>query len=678
MNIKPVHPLVRATASSCEIGKATRTQHQDATSTSDAPRQKQPQVSNNPTQSSQQDTLSAGTEVELGTKKLEPTPVRKSSQEETKETSDEPSGMTTSISRKPRVSRKPKFIPEPRQKRSSSVSDGDVSFKSVSRNQKKTSETRERRTSSVSGSDSKPQSGISRHAKYVNHPREEQPSSVSGSDSKLQSNISGHSNNVNDPRDEQPSSVSGSDSKPQSGISRHAKYVNHPREEQPSSVSGSDSKLQSNISGHSNNVNDPRDEQPSSVSGSDSKPQSNISRHAKYVNHPREEQPSSMSGSDSKPQSGISRHAKYVNDPREDSVANVNIDLDSKPQISRQHRYVNVPPYHLRQRSSPTVNKDSENTENAKTPPPLPKKYSDDEDTTPSPTPGGDDVFSDRHTRSPTPPLPERRYEESDVCSPSPPPLPDRRYECLSPPPELPQQYYSKVDEPKGKASGSHSRNPEPLRLRIRNGYEVVDLDEDDTLPKGSSGSHSKISEPRHHTIRDYETVDFEPPEASSSKQTKKRIVQRAQMQSGEYALVNPAWKRDASGRPPSLCESITSDPQSPPPPLPDRTPESAEVISPCQPEQRYVELDLIAKGKEKSSHLSRTNSDPYKDDIAYAIVKLDKPPKIGGERTSREVTPPEPYEVPWASLPRGVPPPSYAEIGFQAPSDQCTGMLTV
>ncbi len=497
---------------------------------------------------------------------------------------------------------------------------------------------------------------------------------------------------------------------------------------------------QPRISRHSKYVNDPP-ELPEPAPNPSTKPRSSISRHPKYVNDPskqKDEVPTS---------SKISRHSKYVNDSQEERAGRRGSTGSAEKStaahmIPRQHRYVNVPPYHLHQKTSPAEDYSSEEEEEeeereegggvsgAEAPPPVSTQVEDGEEatsdtddtptptpTSPSPSPAG--TLDARDTRSPTPPLPDRKYSESDIGSLSPPPLPERRYGSLSPPPPIPlmePHTYSTIEESTGagaaptnptevtsSAPPTPSRNTQLKRKpRVdRRMYETLDdlHLEMEAAPEGKQ--HRRFTKSNSVGILSPPVVEEEGAEGTEREsgheqngKKKGRVVQRTGSQSGkEYALINPAWKRNVQGRPPSLSgeSGEATLPQSfRPPPLPERASEGRKHEPNSAPNARqragrYIEVDIdrgrgkIAREREGQKPKQEEN-DPYKHTIAYAIVKLDslsdRPIVVEDSRETRAKTPPEPYEVPLASkgtLERGLAPPSYEEINYQD-SPQETG----
>ena len=294
--------------------------------------------------------------------------------------------------------------------------------------------------------------------------------------------------------------------------------------------------------------------------------------------------------------------------------------------IKRVPRYVNVKPTHyLRtdpssRSGSETLDGDVEGRQDH-----APGGSRDVTPTPSSPPP------EDREERTPTPPLPDRGYTDSEVRRTPTPPLPERRYELSpSPPPPLPVRRFSEHE-------GTSLGRAQLTETASENGH----LTSDPNLRRGS--------------------------DAGSRSDSMRRLVTNF---GDEYTLVS---KQDAEQRRPvSWAESTVSAGYATiPPSLPAYTPESRQVSEEEEEQRRasaasqipyssrYIDLDCVA-----NPHRARSRVDPYRDSIAYAIVTLEdtrqnqdgareETPEDEG-RFRRSATPPEPYEIPMkgATLP--------------------------
>ena len=282
-------------------------------------------------------------------------------------------------------------------------------------------------------------------------------------------------------------------------------------------------------------------------------------------------------------------------------------------------------------------------------PPPPPQKRDSD----PSPLPHGQVTApiptspasnlpprtNGREARSPTPPIPDRRYSDADIRMTPPPPLPQRQYsggeDTLSPPP-LPERNYNAADlgelKPAagtmGQGQGQMQNDPPRGRLEARDRSKSLDSDHD------ISSMKYEISELGH-----------------------------------QYALVTKG--KVAGG-------SNDRRNNNAPPPLPKRFRErfnedspfpitgSTENISQAgsagsagvrSSGSYYVDID-------HSGDHTASNKTPYTDTIAYAVVKVDghsdSPP--GDRRPIRRVKTPRPYEDAVSSGSGTPPPPSLTE----------------
>lgn len=267
----------------------------------------------------------------------------------------------------------------------------------------------------------------------------------------------------------------------------------------------------------------------------------------------------------------------------------------------------------------------------------------------PSPTSKGDTSYSQSFSSLESPPaIPERHYCESEICSP-PPPLPERHYAdsdvSMTPPPPIPERFYEsslsssdtdvtshndQQQQEEGKSGGS-SKSGEVLATSTQQ-------QEEESL-SGHAEDDEKTATSREGTVQ--------PPHQP-------RVVQRKVAPMGdEYALIEHAWKKGAKGRPASLSEGSTSDVS-----LPENTTEASQ-----QDEQGQEQKQSLPKVSETAGHqyadidhdrLVR-EEDPFRDPVAYAVVKLDRlvESKAEGRAGSPLSSPmetqpePEPYETP-------------------------------
>lgn len=322
--------------------------------------------------------------------------------------------------------------------------------------------------------------------------------------------------------------------------------------------------------------------------------------------------------------------------------------------------------------------------------PPLPAENRSGS-ATPTAVSGDNQVTRER--QSSAPPLPERRYNDGDVRNTPTPPLPDRHYDTPSPPPPIPERKYSNLEEDCDAMLVLEKTREQEMEAEMRrykrkvtSSYEDVDLDDEGFKPhpkrhisldnSSKCDTQKETRERAHeaelHRLRreesPYEVIlDLEPHQVGYSTQDQaiesapegeaghSRQPQRSSrnpdhmvsQMGNEYTLINPAWKRDVRDRPSSL---IGDSDYLEAPPLPKRN-----------PGMKYVDISHEAQ---PSIADSSSSADPYRDSIAYAVVKLDEisgNPLIEG----RVLAPPEPYESPRASLPRNSVPP-YATIDFK------------
>ena len=238
-------------------------------------------------------------------------------------------------------------------------------------------------------------------------------------------------------------------------------------------------------------------------------------------------------------------------------------------------------------------------------------------------------------TLSVPPPLPDRNYSESELQMSPTPSLPDRMYECGSPsPPPLPDRRYSNSE---------------------------IELGPELTSRLQSSLARSKTAG-----------------ELLTSRGSAQNTLQHNVTETGhEYAVIQRKQSRE--GR-----ISTSPDPggdgigELDPPPVPKRAHERFKNLNGSSEEEKkgseYIEVDVTRDA------VPPPLSNPYRNSIAYAIVRLDNshPDKQEQAHNLRHVhTPPSPYEVPSpsGSLERGLSPPTYEEIEIdvqQQPEGVC------
>ena len=205
-----------------------------------------------------------------------------------------------------------------------------------------------------------------------------------------------------------------------------------------------------------------------------------------------------------------------------------------------------------------------------------------------------------------TPPLPERNYSQSELnCSPTPP-LPERHYLSPSPP--------------------SSADLPGNVFVPIQNSMET-DSPRSTQLPVLTpSGRDNKVDGDRAAPLPVF-------------KSSQPRVVERTVSQQGsEYAIVNPAWKKNMKGRAPSLSgesdksSTLGSDAGETPPPLPARPVDFNKSMersthggerSPRSDARGYVDLDssFVEKKRTELDVSSR-----FDKSVQYAVVQLESP----------------------------------------------------
>lgn len=261
---------------------------------------------------------------------------------------------------------------------------------------------------------------------------------------------------------------------------------------------------------------------------------------------------------------------------------------------------------------------------------------------TSSPTSEGDTASDPQSFSGPESPpaIPERRYCESEVCSP-PPPLPERHYAdsdvSMTPPPPIPERFYESSSD-----TDIKSLTDQQQQEGDKNGDSSESGETFATGAQQEDGSHSSQTED------DVKTATSGEDTVQPLRQP--RVVQRKVAPMGdEYALVERTWKKGTKGRPASLSEGSTSDVS-----LPENTTVASEQDkqgqeqkepSPQAANHQYADID----------HNRVVNDeDPFNDPVAYAVVKLDQlvenkvERRMGSPVLPREIQPePEPYETP-------------------------------
>ena len=242
-----------------------------------------------------------------------------------------------------------------------------------------------------------------------------------------------------------------------------------------------------------------------------------------------------------------------------------------------------------------------------------------------------------RKGRSPTPPIPERKYSDTDIRMTPPPPLPQRHYsggeDVLSPPP-LPERRYTATDLGELKpaaAAGTVAlaqgqgqvHNSPQLHVDTRDRSKSLDSDYD------SGNVKYEVSGLGHQ----YALV------------TKGKVVE------------DGANNNEKKG-------------ENAPPPLPKRFRERFNEDSPFNSTENISQAGAGAAAVRNNTsyyvdidHSGEvtSNKTSYTDTIAYAVVKVDggsvNPPTSDGRRPIRRVKTPRPYENAVSSS-SGTPPP--------------------
>ena len=243
------------------------------------------------------------------------------------------------------------------------------------------------------------------------------------------------------------------------------------------------------------------------------------------------------------------------------------------------------------------------------------------------------------------PAIPERRYCESEICSP-PPPLPERHYAdsdvSMTPPPPIPERFY----ESPHSSSDTDIKSPTDQQQQEgdKNGDSGKSGEAFGISTQQEDGSHSSQTEDDVKTATSGEGT-VQPPHQP-------RVVQRKVAPMGdEYALVEHTWKKGAKGRPASLSEGSTSDIS-----LPENTTVSSEQDE--QEQEQKQPPPQVSKTAHQYADIDHnrvvSDEDPFSDPVAYAVVKLDQLVENKAERRTgsplllREIQPePEPYETP-------------------------------
>lgn len=282
----------------------------------------------------------------------------------------------------------------------------------------------------------------------------------------------------------------------------------------------------------------------------------------------------------------------------------------------------------------------------------------------PSPISKGDTSYSQSFSSLESPPaIPERRYCESEICS-SPPPLPERHYAdsdvSMTPPPPIPERFYESSLSSSDTDITSH--NDQQQQEEEGKSGEILATSTQQQEEESLSG-HAKDGE-KTATSGEGTVQPLHQP----------RVVQRKVAPMGdEYALIEHAWKKGTKGRPASLSEGSTSDVS-----LPENTAEASQ-----QDKQGQEQKQSLPKVSETAGHQYADidhdrlvkEVDPFRDPVAYAVVKLDRlvESKAEGRAESplsslRETQPePEPYETPVPS-PRST---LNREMAFSGPYEE-------
>ena len=252
-------------------------------------------------------------------------------------------------------------------------------------------------------------------------------------------------------------------------------------------------------------------------------------------------------------------------------------------------------------------------------PPPLVKEEGLSPSSPPAPRlPPRLDV--EREKSSPTPPLPERHYSDTDIRMSPPPPLPQRQFpndDTLSPPP-LPERHYTASD-----IALSSGGSGQPAAATQVQPVKQVSL----------AGGRDRSTKDRSKSL-----------DSESGKMTKYEISEMG----NQYAVVTKGNKSNGAGN------IIIS-----PPPLPKRFRERFNEDSP------YVAVSnesINQLGGDKSSgyvdidhSIGNSGRPAYNDSIAYAVVKLEGSSDKAGQPQPQPQEPrpsvrrartPRPYEA--------------------------------
>ncbi len=257
-----------------------------------------------------------------------------------------------------------------------------------------------------------------------------------------------------------------------------------------------------------------------------------------------------------------------------------------------------------------------------------------------SPTPNLPPRTNERETkkaRSPTPPIPERRYSDEDIRMTPPPPLPQRQYsgeDILSPPP-LPERRYTATDwgEMKSAAGTVAQGQGQMQNVPHRGMLHAEARDRSKSLDSDHDGGNMKyeVSELGH-----------------------------------QYALVTKGKVIDDSG------DSNKKGDENAPPPLPKRVRERFNEDSPFSSTENVSQAGAAVSSNTNGYYVdidhsgeATSNKTPYTDTIAYAVVKVDGrsvSPPSDNRRPIRRVKTPRPYEDALSSTSGTPPPPALSD----------------
>ena len=230
--------------------------------------------------------------------------------------------------------------------------------------------------------------------------------------------------------------------------------------------------------------------------------------------------------------------------------------------------------------------------------------------------------------RSPTPPIPDRKYSETDIRMSPPPPLPQRQYsneDTLSPPP-LPERRYTATDV--GDVSGG---NPPAAAAAtaVAVGQRQGQMRNGPTRNQDTR-DRSKSLDSDHDSSMKYEISEM----------------------GHQYALVTKG-KSVAN----SSSNENKDKNKNAPPPLPKRFRERFNEDSPFSSSENISQAgDTCRNSGYVDIDHSEANSDKtvYTDTIAYAVVKVDGSSNDTptDRRPIRRVKTPRPYEDVSATTP--------------------------